>query len=349
MRGHVARVAGPLLLSLASLAAGLLVAEGLFTLLLVRPGLLRHLPANLQHHLRRYYLEFDRELIQASAHSARYDPELFYTLRPGTFRFVGREFDVEFHVNHLGLRDDEADLAAPDVVVLGDSYAMGWGVAASETLAARVQAASGLKVLNAAVSSYGTAREVKLLERLDLSRARALVIQYGANDAWENASLRRHGGRLPIRSRDAFEHNLRRTAQRRRYVFGKRTFEIVRGVLGRPDPHNPPLPSPEEQARLFVGALLSAREHLEGRVLVVFEINPLQQMTGAFAHALRREIHQPGHPLFVQGMQVLDLSEVLEAGHYFHLDDHLRAGGHAAVAREVVAALARADLLGAAR
>jgi len=38
------------------------------------------------------------------------------------------EFTNEVRVNHLGVRDDEASLVAPDVIVIGDSHAMGWGV-----------------------------------------------------------------------------------------------------------------------------------------------------------------------------------------------------------------------------
>lgn len=83
------------------------LAEGGFTLLLAHPVLLRCLPGGLPGHMRNYYLAFDRELIQADAACARYDPEVTYTLRPGTCRFANREFDAEVRVNEFGVRDDE--------------------------------------------------------------------------------------------------------------------------------------------------------------------------------------------------------------------------------------------------
>ena len=46
-----------------------------------------------------------------------------------------------------GTRDEEATLEAPDVIVLGDSHAMGWGVEQDETLPQVLARMTGLKVL----------------------------------------------------------------------------------------------------------------------------------------------------------------------------------------------------------
>ena len=61
--------------------------------------------------------------------------------------------------------------------MLGDSHAMGWGVGQGGSAAAGLARKSGRRVLNAAVSSYGTARELSLLDWLDASRLRVLVVQ----------------------------------------------------------------------------------------------------------------------------------------------------------------------------
>ena len=75
---------------------------------------------------REYYGGFDRAILQTDPRFARYDPELFYTMRPGRFVFAQREFAHEFRVNSLGVRDEEGALDAPEIVVIGDSVAMGW-------------------------------------------------------------------------------------------------------------------------------------------------------------------------------------------------------------------------------
>lgn len=340
-RSLAKRLASPLL-GLLSLLVALGLVEGLFGLLLQHPALLRRLPANLRTNLRNYYLVYDRGLIQADPACARYDSGLFYTLRPGRCRFQNREFDVELRVNSQGLRDDESALTAPELIVLGDSFAMGWGVAQEEAFPQRIAALSGLKVLNAGVSSYGTAREVKLLERLDTSRLRFLLVQYDENDYWENQTLERNQGVLPIRSEDAFAHTVKRAAALRRYYPGKHTFEIVRGLLR---PHasvlDSPLPPAEQEARQFLHALASSTVLQRQDVAVLaFELNPAGLPDEGFPSALAAELAKERLPRPLQRLHIVNLMPLLAPEHYFDLDDHLRASGHEIVARELVKAMA---------
>src|SRR5262249_39758267 len=126
---------------------------------------------------REYYMRFERHIVQYLPEGAEFDPHLAYRLKPGRCRFTNREYDHEIPVDSAGMRDREDALVRPRIVVTGDSFAMGWGVAQDETLAARLAALTGEKTLNAAEPSYGTAREVLLLRHVDLSAAHALVIQ----------------------------------------------------------------------------------------------------------------------------------------------------------------------------
>jgi len=342
-RAWLAGRLGPPLLSLVSLTLALGLVECGFALLLQHPTLLRHLPANLRAHVRNYYLTYDRDLIQANPASARYDRELFYTLRPGNFRFKSREFDVEFQVNSKGLRDDRSALDSPDVIVLGDSFAMGWGVPQQAAFPARVAALSGLKLLNAGVSSYGTAREVKLLERLDTSKLRLLLVQYDENDYWENFTLERHGGVLPIRTAEQFAHTCKRVAADRRYYPGKHTFSIVRASLWpQASPLETPLPPAEQEARQFLYALRSSSVLQRQDVAVLaFELNPAGISDAGFPSALSAEIARERLPASLQRLHVIDFTLLLRSEHYFDLDDHLRESGHELVARELVKAMSR--------
>src|SRR5262245_57014930 len=75
-----------------------------------------------------YWNEREYALIQYSPDCSLHHDSLGYTLRPGSCTFSGPEFSNRFDVNRLGLRDDEKSLDAPEIIVLGDSEAMGWGV-----------------------------------------------------------------------------------------------------------------------------------------------------------------------------------------------------------------------------
>jgi hypothetical protein len=120
----------------------------------------------------------------------RYDPQLTYLLRPGECRYGDTEFDTLVHVNSAGLRGSEESLDNPDVVIVGDSHTLGNGVRQEKIFATRLENSSGLKVLNAGMSSYGTARELMLLRKLGVDKAKYIIIQYCRNDYNENKAGR---------------------------------------------------------------------------------------------------------------------------------------------------------------
>lgn len=325
-------VIGRLLLLLLSAGVALAVSEAFFSALLAHPALLLRLPPNLVSHVRAYYLRHDRDLLQAMPDCARYDAGLFYTLKPGACHFAAREFATELRVNSAGLRDDEESLQAPEVIVAGDSFAMGWGVAHGEPFPEQLERLSRLRVLNAGVPSYGTVREMRLLDRLDTTRLRWLVIQYDDNDAFENAEFHRLGNELRISPEASYRGDVRKGARSRVYTPGSITFSILAGML-RPAPA-PFAATPKEQARYFVNAILhAARVDLSNAGILVFELRADRAGRGEFAEALLREISLPGHKPYIQSMRVLSLQWQLGPEDYFVLDDHLRPSGHAKLAR----------------
>lgn len=55
---------------------------------------------------------------------------------------------MEYSINSLGVRDDEAALNNPEIVVVGDSQAMGWAVGREQTFPALIGKQTGKKILN---------------------------------------------------------------------------------------------------------------------------------------------------------------------------------------------------------
>lgn len=184
--------------------------------------------------LARYLYSLDWTTIHLLPECGEYDPELTYRLRPGTCTFSELEFDTEYRINSLGVRDDEDSLDGPEIVVLGDSFAMGWGVEQQEAFPSVLEDLSGNKVLNAAISSYATAREFGMLERIDLSRARYLIVQYASNDAEENRLYGSSGAGIPVRDRGWYEDQVRAHTRNRAYRPGKYAYEVYRAWLGTP-------------------------------------------------------------------------------------------------------------------
>jgi hypothetical protein len=126
------------------------------------------------------------------------DEDVGYTLTPGFAGHIEREeFRSQVSVNELGhrgvpLEDSERD--ATRILVLGDSFAFGYGVEHEEAFPARLEAclngtgAGEFEVLNAGVPGYGTVDQLNYLRSRGQALAPDLVIlQFlSANDLDEN-------------------------------------------------------------------------------------------------------------------------------------------------------------------
>jgi lysophospholipase L1-like esterase len=114
------------------------------------------------------------------------NPTLVYELRPGveaTYTYLNPQVrDREYHVrvNAEGQRGALVDRASgkPRVLVLGDSYAFGFGVNDEETFPHRLEELLGGRadVLNFGVPAYDLAQEVELLRNKGLAYAPDVVV-----------------------------------------------------------------------------------------------------------------------------------------------------------------------------
>ncbi len=296
--------------------------------------------------LRANYLN-NRDFIQFDKSCAKYDPSVAYTLRPGRCVFSGVEFHVQVEVNKLGLRDDDSSARQPEIIVLGDSHAMGWGVEQGRTFPQLLETSTGRRTLNAAISSYGTAREILIFRRLDTSRLRYLVVQYCPNDFDENRNFVRAGYRLKVMSRRVFEQIERDVgeASTQEYIpgqFVRRTLRVqvlrrfrrlLRQSTTLPD-YTGPLPrasSPKTEAAVFLDVLTHSGVNLKGIPIIVLAIDAYKPYSRDFLAAVDELANnREANPLHLT-IRTLDLSERLIDADFFRLDDHLNARGHAVI------------------
>lgn len=142
---------------------------------------------------REYFGEFPivgtRNVWQRFRDCVQVDPYVVYRPKNGSCRFVNHEFDTQMNFDDLGRKSgDTTDLQGKGVAVLGDSFAMGWGVQDNETFSALLQDRLKRRVFNLGVSSYGTRRELRRLVQAGvLDRVDTILIQYCENDLGENA------------------------------------------------------------------------------------------------------------------------------------------------------------------
>ncbi len=306
----------------------------------------------------------DRYVIQYMPETARYDARLAYTLRPGHFTFSNVEFDTEFDVNSLGIRDDEVSLEAPEVILVGDSLGMGWGVEQDETFAQLLERQTGLRVLNAAVSSYGTARKLRMLERLDLSDASHLLLDYSGNDVRENLSFAQAGNRLVTMSAESYDDLVEDHRRVRQYWPGKFLRRALGQLFGElaigwaqsvgwvsVDPAKAEtrrlLDSADPASRqrnvdLFLNVLLHSPVDLSQLQIIVFELNSHNEDTDWFVPLIEETIREGDYPEHIRRIKAVPLAAELVDDDFFELDDHMKASGHAKIARRLLPLLGSA-------
>ncbi len=280
--------------------------------------------------------------------------ELIYTLRPGTCRFENAEFDTKLIIDADGFRNAPEHLGSGSVrvAVLGDSYAMGWGVEQDEKLASILATDPRFQVRDLAMSSYGTARELFAFQRF-AADADVVVVQYTLNDWAENAAF--------LSSPEAFwagaaarakAYNERLIAYRQRGLGTQVVQSVARAAmaglatswrwLGLPPRLSASTPQRvvDQNARAFARVMAHFAPTLKDKIVIVFDVFPRKVRVNV-PPALRRELARVG----MSEVIVLDLVGTLRMSDFFHLDDHIRASGHAKIAARIVKELRRSGRL----
>jgi hypothetical protein len=315
----------------------LAISEAVIRYCLHHPNVI---PASMQKAFSAYYDEHLRSTIQMEPTCAVYDTGLFYTLRPGKCTFENVEFNIDLNINKQGVRDDVGSLDTPEVIFLGDSFTMGWGIPQDSTFENLVGKALGKKTLNSGISSYGTVRELEILKRFNRDSLKTVVIQYHYSDLLENKEFADRHDSLIISSPEKYKQTSDMVRKRSNYFFGKHTSLLtkflLKGMTGkiqeRPVTGN-------EDVQYFIHALQSLGSSLEGVNIIVFDIASHGASGNKFLAELQKEIENAEYPAHIRNIRVVDIQPVLSKSDYFILDDHINSAGHAKVSRELVKAI----------
>ena len=297
----------------------------------------------------------DWNVIHGEPACAEFDSELLYRLRKGVCEFENVEFRNEYRINRLGTRDDESSLDSPRVVALGDSYTLGWGVDGEESFVSLIEEELGFEVLNAGVSSYGTARELALMRRIDRSRLETVILQYCGNDQEENQAYL-SGSKLGPKTRAEFDaivefHASTRRFHPLRYVY--RVYERILAPQAMDALHRVGWPRPNvggrgedrgtsEAVADFLNVLKDAPAELANARLLVTSLGSGFGEKSQFLSELKVAVNELGPEDWRSRTEVVDVVAELGAEHYYTLDPHLNSLGHRRVAERLLAKL-RAD------
>lgn len=314
--------------------------EGLITFWLNHPD---SAPDGLRPALIAYYRNRDCSIIQYNADCARYDERLFYRLRSGIFYYSNREFDNEFQVNSQGFRDDEASLEYPQIIVLGDSYAMGWGVDQSKTYSEIVERKTGLKTLNTGVSSYGTVRELASLKNVKTDSVRYIFLQYCPNDYAENRSYQENHDSLIVSSKEEYQKTCEDHGSQISYYPFKHVFYLIQAFVGenpkrqaQKEPIEDQISVSEEDA--FLNALIKSKDLPPDLPIYVFALDA-EQIADDFTDRLRKLLASKEKTSTERNIHCLSMAHLIGKRERYVLDAHINTKGHRVLANELVKAI----------
>jgi len=313
------------------------IIEGLILLLVRNPNIIEKCPQQIRNNIGYYYVR-ERPTIQFETACARHDPSLGYTLKPGSCNFGGLEFDNRYNINSAGVRDTEESLKQPAIVVIGDSFAMGWGVNQEETFAKILEKKTGMKVLNTAISSYGTVREMMILNRIAPDHMKYLIIQYCGNDLEENRESYLKKNHLVTMTADEYRSRQNYYSTSRQYYFGKYIWMKVKKrwdeIGQRREKKKQELGGlDKDEEDLFLNALINGGVDLTKVQIITFVMNGRNPLDNKdFPSKLKKKLAAGNYPPYLRNMIVLDFSDQLKKQHFYVLDDHLNAAGNMIIA-----------------
>jgi len=275
-----------------------------------------------------------RKIWQAQKECVEPDERLIYVPRIGSCRFANAEFDTTLNFEKSGrVRNSMPQKASETgIAVLGDSYAMGWGVNDRETFANVLQDELKRPVYNLAVSSYGTVRELLRLQQSELiDKIDTILIQYAANDLTENAALDHEEKFLQARTLFQELFNRERSSSDRGILESIRravSFSIEKPIRNLRDMVlNKPMRNQfEPHYQYLIPVLRRFAPLMDKKRVVVFSVEER-----GF------EDFPAGKDQSISNVEFVDLK--LQAQDYYLIDSHLNSAGHAKVGHMLAAYL----------
>ena len=139
-----------------------------------------------------YYLNSGiRNIWQSNPNCTEYDKDLIFVPKKTECSFNNPEFNTKVSFDSNGRFSKHPNSNTKGIVVLGDSFAMGWGVNDNETFSAILEQKINRPVYNLAVSGYGTQRELIRLKKSNiLEKIDTIILQYCYNDVGENLNFK---------------------------------------------------------------------------------------------------------------------------------------------------------------
>ena len=272
------------------------------------------------------YFEGLRNIWQYQEGCTKYDLNLLYAPIEGICEFKNPEFStkITFDNNNNRLHSIDNRTLDPNdslIAVIGDSVAMGWGVNDDETFSYHLERLINKKVINLAVSSYGTIREIKRLKSSKYyKQIETIIIQYNINDIHENKDL-----------------DFNKTYSREDYknIFSSNKYELNKTLFLLKIYKKSLRLLFSDIKKIFIKNERIEKYNLDNDILILKSIIE-KQLSKERKKILVILVQEPY--IFIENIEKFEdnkfefLNIKLEKDHFFTIDDHPNSKGHQKIA-----------------
>ena len=190
--------------------------------------------------------------------------------------------------------------------------------------------------MNAAIGSYGTVRELRILNRVDTQKLKYLIVHYSDNDVDENEAFFKNGNNLPMLFEREYRQLIGEYQKRKKYYFGKYTRKAIEEILFKVKayffhPHDSSVSGDDQrdEAGLFLNALrYASRVDLKNVTVIVVGSRD-------FAQLLKERIRSTDYPTFLKNMIIIE-DNLDPQKNYYWIDEHMNASGHGELAKTIL-------------
>ena len=287
-----------------------------------------------------------------------YHPQLGWAHKPGEEGvFEKPQFRTFVRINQKGLRDPEADYERMDttkrILVLGDSFAWGFGVEQTERFSEHLEESMGVEIINAGTSGYSTDQELLWYRSEGIKyEADLVILLMSGNDAGDNHKQRNY-----------------MIYGKPRFILGEEGLELTGVPVGGASPQYR-IVYHLAQRSVLINTLLTARRQMRTGVSTTGTTGTPFELTRALLREIEDVSSQNGAEFMIvttsvfwsqaesyasfvdilrsDGFSVLDIEEEFNHDVMIIPDDgHWNPVGHKFVARKIEAYIDSHNLLGA--
>ncbi len=294
-----------------------------------------------------------RNVFQYNTDNILFDEGRGYIIAPNlNTPYNNREFNTTVTTNKLGYRDDEISLNNPDVLILGDSYAWGWGVDENDGVEKLYEKQTGKKAINLSVPGYSSIQELLTLfawERRGPLQGKHIFLFFCFNDLPDNENTSfnafpyfvksNNGIQLHTPDKEGFDkwqeatnNWMIKNSFASKDILSFYTIAAIKN-MGNKDVYKDYQTTTNRlngaEAFIYVAENLAAlQQQQQARITVIYIPTYNYYLTGEqdVSNKLAADVCNKLHLKFA------DLSTVLRKEDYYPLDKHWTADGHRKVA-----------------